>query len=201
MGMVVGTAAYMAPEQAKGLPVDRRADIWAFGAVLFEMLTGARAFEARNVSEMLASVLLSEPDFSEIESAVPVHIQSLVSRCLVKDPRERLRDIGDARLMITGTFATPDGREAPASETQLSIWQQPLAIAGLVVVAALLPGLAAWSLSGTATATRPVTRFSASLEPPRRSRVPAVMSLCFPPMGVELCTSPTGRSGSADSTS
>ena len=95
MGMVLGTAAYMAPEQAKGLPVDKRADIWAFGAVLFEMLTGRKLFEAGDVSEMLASVLIKDPDISSMGTHVPDHVRSLVRRCLVKDPRQRMRDIGD----------------------------------------------------------------------------------------------------------
>ncbi len=81
MGMVIGTAGYMASEQAKGLPVDKRADIWAFGAVLFEMLTGRRLFEAGDVSEMLASVLVNDPDVSSIGPHVPAHVRSVVRRC------------------------------------------------------------------------------------------------------------------------
>ena len=97
MGMVIGTAAYMAPEQAKGLTVDKRADIWAYGAVLFEMLTGKKLFEAGDVSEMLASVLVKDPDISSMGTHIPDHIRSVVRRCLVKDPLNRLRDIGDVR--------------------------------------------------------------------------------------------------------
>ena len=107
MGMVLGTAAYMAPEQAKGLTVDKRADIWAYGAVLFEMLTGRKLFDAGDLSEMLASVLVKDPDISSIGSHVPAHIRSVVRQCLVKDPKERLRDIGDVRLAFAGACEPP----------------------------------------------------------------------------------------------
>ena len=110
MGMVMGTAAYMAPEQAKGLPVDKRADVWAFGVVLFEMLTGKKLFEAGDVSEMLASVLVKDPDISSVGRHAPAAVVSVLRRCLVKDPRRRLRDIGDARLLLDEhdqTFAAP----------------------------------------------------------------------------------------------
>src|SRR5215213_3072183 len=98
MGMIMGTAAYMAPEQAKGKTVDRRADIWAFGIVLYEMLTGRRAFDGDDISTTLASVLMREPEWTALPSNTPPAIRGLVERCLVKDPRQRLRDMGDARL-------------------------------------------------------------------------------------------------------
>ena len=104
MGVIMGTSAYMSPEQARGKPVDKRADIWAYGAVLFEMLTGRRLFEAGDVSEVLAAVLVKEPDISGIGTHVPSHVRSVVRQCLVKDPKQRLRDIGDVRLAMTGMF-------------------------------------------------------------------------------------------------
>ena len=100
MGMILGTAAYMSPEQAKGRPVDKRADIWAFGVVLYEMLTGQRAFTGDDVSDLLVSVLRDTPDFSALPSATPVRLRQLLLRCLEKDPKLRLRDIGEARLEI-----------------------------------------------------------------------------------------------------
>jgi Tol biopolymer transport system component len=99
-GVLLGTAAYMSPEQAKGKPVDRRADIWAFGCVLYEMLTGKRAFQADSVSETLVAVLQKQPDWSRLPSATPVHVRVLLHRCLQKDPKQRLRDIGDARISL-----------------------------------------------------------------------------------------------------
>ena len=127
MGMVIGTPAYMAPEQAKGHPADKRADIWAYGAVLFEMLTGKKLFDAGDVSEMLASVLVKDPDISSIGQHVPDHVRSVVRRCLVKDPKERLRDMGDVRLAMKGMFETSvtvAGEPMPGA--QLKVWQRPV---------------------------------------------------------------------------
>lgn len=98
MGVILGTAAYMAPEQARGRPVDRRADIWAFGVVLFEMLTGQRAFEGDDVSITLASVLKDDVEWKALPANVPPSVRRLLHRCLAKDPRRRLSSIGDARL-------------------------------------------------------------------------------------------------------
>ena len=99
-GVIMGTAAYMSPEQAKGKPVDRRADIWAFGVILVELLTGGRLYEGETVSETLAAVLLKEPDLSRLPKATPAGIHSLIRRCLDRDPLRRLRDIGEARVIL-----------------------------------------------------------------------------------------------------
>src|ERR1700688_1963103 len=90
--MILGTAAYMAPEQAKGKTVDKRADIWAFGVVLYEMLTGERLFKCEDLTETLASVVKDQPDFT----TAPFEVRRLLRKCLEKDPKKRLRDIGDA---------------------------------------------------------------------------------------------------------
>ena len=102
LGMILGTAAYMAPEQASGKPVDKRADIWAFGVVLWEMLTGRRMFEGETISHVLAAVLTREPDLT----AVPPRVRHLLTRCLEKDPRKRLRDIGDAMSLVSAAGAS-----------------------------------------------------------------------------------------------
>jgi Tol biopolymer transport system component len=99
-GTIMGTAAYMAPEQARGQIVDKRADIWAFGAVLFEMLSGKRAFGGATVSDSLAAVLAREPDFSALPPATPPHVRRLIERCLCKNPKLRLRDIGDVGILL-----------------------------------------------------------------------------------------------------
>jgi hypothetical protein len=99
-GVIMGTAAYMSPEQAKGKKVDRRADIWAFGCVLFEMLTGTRPFKGEAVTELLAAVLMSAPDLDNLPSGTPPGIKKLLGRCFEKDARQRLRDIGEARIVI-----------------------------------------------------------------------------------------------------
>ena len=95
--MILGTAAYMAPEQARGKAVDKRADIWAFGVVVFEMLTGRRLFEGETLSDTLAAVLTKEVDWSRLPAATPSSIRQLLRRCLERDPTRRLRDIGEAR--------------------------------------------------------------------------------------------------------
>jgi len=100
LGVILGTAAYMPPEQAKGKTVDRRADVWSFGVVLFEMLAGRQAFAGETVSETLASVMKDEPAFASLPASVPARIRDLIRRCLVKDPKQRLRDMGDARIRI-----------------------------------------------------------------------------------------------------
>ena len=109
-GIVMGTAPYMSPEQARGLPVDKRTDIWAFGCVLFELLTGARAFRGESVTDILAAVINSEPDLAELPEAVTPGLRTLLTRCLQKDTKQRLRDIGDVRIeleMATTQAAAP----------------------------------------------------------------------------------------------
>ena len=101
LGVILGTAAYMAPEQARGKAVDKRADIWAFGCVLFELLTGRRLFDGDTASDTLASVLTKEPNFSALPPATPPAIRTLLRRCLQRDPKLRLRDIGEARITLS----------------------------------------------------------------------------------------------------
>ena len=103
MGMILGTAAYMSPEQAKGRAVDKRADIWAFGAVLYEMLSGTRAFKGDDVSDLLVAVLSKDADMRSLPAGTPPSIATLLHRCLERDPRKRLRDIGDAAAFSRAT--------------------------------------------------------------------------------------------------
>jgi len=99
-GIILGTAAYMSPEQAKGKAVDRRTDIWAFGCVLYEMLAGTQAFGGETVTEVLAAVVRAEPDWSQLPTSTPDWVRGLLRRCLKKDPRQRLQAIGDARIAL-----------------------------------------------------------------------------------------------------
>ncbi len=115
IGTILGTAAYMSPEQARGKPVDRRADVWAFGCVLYEMLTGARVFQAESVTDTIAAVIRADPDWSRLPGAVSPAIRSLLVRCLEKDPRRRLRDIGEARIALENALAGTDDRAAAAT--------------------------------------------------------------------------------------
>jgi Tol biopolymer transport system component len=106
-GVILGTAAYMSPEQAKGKTVDKRADIWAFGCVLFECLAGEGAFQGETITEIVAAILKSEPDWSQLPKDTPVLVRSLLRRCLQKDPSLRLRDVGDARIEIEESLGQP----------------------------------------------------------------------------------------------
>jgi eukaryotic-like serine/threonine-protein kinase len=127
-GVILGTAAYMSPEQAKGKPVDRRADIWAFGVIVYEMLTGQLMFSGETASETMAQVIMKEPDWNTLPAHTPSGLRDLLRRCLNKDPRMRLRDIGDARISIEQTIAVPQP-EAPASTSgipfrSIRIWRR-----------------------------------------------------------------------------
>ena len=112
MGVILGTAAYMSPEQARGRAVGRRTDVWAFGAVLFEMLTGRRAFAGDDVTGILAEVIKSEPAWEALSGEVPPTVSGVLRRCLQKEPQERLRDMGDVRLGLLGAFDDPERRAA-----------------------------------------------------------------------------------------
>jgi eukaryotic-like serine/threonine-protein kinase len=147
MGVILGTAAYMAPEQARGKVVDKRADIWAFGVVVYEMLTGRRLFAAEDVSETLNAVLTRDLSLTALPAATPLRLQRLLARCLDRDPRMRLRDIGEARVEIDRTIAgAGDGAGASptASATSTSsasgrrlAWMAS-AVAAVAVLAAAL---------------------------------------------------------------
>jgi serine/threonine protein kinase len=114
-GMILGTAAYMAPEQARGKTVDKRADIWAFGLVLYEMLVGRTAFAGDTITDVLAAVLTREPDWTALPATTPASIKRLLVRCLEKDPKRRMRDIGDARLEIEEAIRDPKADPSPVA--------------------------------------------------------------------------------------
>ena len=147
--VILGTAAYMAPEQARGRRVDKRADIWAFGCVLFEMLTGRPAFRGATVSEILASVLKDDVDWNAIPPQTPPRVRSLLGRCLQKDSRQRLRDAGDARLELEDVLSGADGPATRAVLARSAGWQR-LAVWMIPVVAAL-----AWLAFGNRLAQTP----------------------------------------------
>src|SRR5439155_2936360 len=112
-GVILGTAAYMSPEQAKCKTVDRRADIWAFGVVLYEMLSGRMMFSGETVSETMALVMTKDPDWNVLPASTPARIHELVRRCLIKEPRNRIRDIGDVRIAIEETQSGSDAALTP----------------------------------------------------------------------------------------
>ena len=164
MGVIMGTAAYMAPEQAKGKAADRRVDIWAFGAVLYEMLSGRRAFVGDDVSDTMAAVLRAEADWDALPSDTPARLRQLLRRCLERDPRRRVRDIGDARLAMEGAFETPGAAPAEsAPEVPRPAWQRAVPIATAVVASFVLGGLAVWALGRDVPAEAVSTRFTLTL--------------------------------------
>jgi len=143
-GMILGTAAYMSPEQARGKAVDKRADIWAFGCVLHEMLTGTRLFGGDSVPETLGLIFSREPDLATLPSATPARVRRLIARCLVKEPRQRLRDIGEARLALDDAHDTPGAVQSSSA----SVWRWvPWGIAAAAVL------VAGWALSSRAGLT------------------------------------------------
>ena len=158
MGVIMGTAAYMSPEQAKGRQVDKRADIWAFGVVLYEMLTGRQAFQGEDISSTLAKVIEREPDWTQIPARTPSAIQKLLRRCLVKDRKRRIPDIGIASIEIDDTLSGTGDVAGPAEATvgQPRIWQRPMFATVALVFALALGGLAVWSL--TPAASIPIVR-------------------------------------------
>jgi serine/threonine protein kinase len=139
-GVILGTAAYMSPEQARGYSVDRRTDVWAFGCVLFEMLTGRRVFDGSSVVDAIGAALHRDPDWQLLPKTTPPAVRATLERCLQKDPRQRARDLGDVRLALDGGFSTPPV-EAPASTTSPTRWR-PFAMA--VLVTAVIVGPATW---------------------------------------------------------
>jgi len=129
----------MAPEQAKGKPVDKRADIWAFGVVLLEMLSGKRLFTGETASETLAAVMMKEPDWDRLPTDLPSKLDNLVRRCLEKDPRERVRDVGDVRLAMKGAFETTASSPlGAATSSNSAIWKRPIAWLSVSLLSAAL---------------------------------------------------------------
>ncbi len=165
LGMILGTAAYMSPEQAKGRQADKRSDVWAFGAVLYEMLSGQRAFKGDDVSDTLASVLRQDIDWTALPASTPATVRRLIARCLDRDVRRRLRDIGEARILLSDpvALAAGDAGSAPAHASPQPRWRMRRAIS-LVLSAIMVGGLAgtaAWHLKPSAP--RDVTRFPFAL--------------------------------------
>jgi WD40 repeat protein len=175
-GLILGTAAYMSPEQAKGKPVDRRADIWAFGCVLYEMLGGRRPFLGDGVSEVMAAVIMAPVDFSALPPTLPARVARLVRRCMEKDPRRRLRDIGEARIALEEAVAgAPDeaatgapGAIALAAGERSSRRGLAFAAAAGAAFAAAIAAGAFWS-SRPAPIAAPVRRFEIPAKGPFRS--------------------------------
>jgi eukaryotic-like serine/threonine-protein kinase len=164
-GTILGTAAYMSPEQARGKSVDKRTDIWAFGCVLYELLTGKQAFHGVTTTEILAAVLRGEPDWQALPETTPLSIRVLLRRCLQKEMNKRARDAGDACIEIEETLAAPTTLGATSASPGTKDWRQSMPWAGGLVFSVVV-GVAIWNLKpGPAPAQQPVTRVVISLPP------------------------------------
>ena len=184
-GIILGTAAYMAPEQAKGKPVDRRADIWAFGCVLYEMLAGEKPFSGETVSDVLAAVIRGEPEWTALPATTPPAVERLIRRCLQKDPRQRLQAIGDARITIE-EILSGDSAGATVAGAPIVGTAQPSRVRrvlpwALGATTLICAGIAAWLVFRPAPQLN-VVRFE--LAPPANAQLV---------LGGEMSLSPDGR--------
>jgi serine/threonine-protein kinase len=161
-GLILGTAAYMSPEQAKGRPVDKRSDVWALGAVLYEMFTGRRAFEGDGVSDTLAAVLRGEPDWAALSADVPAAIRALIRGCLEKDWNRRIGDISVALFILGDPASVASGTVGPDSPATIAsrpkLWRRVTPYVGTWLVGAVMAGAAVWFVT------------PATIPPPRVSR-------------------------------
>lgn len=173
VGVLLGTAAYMAPEQARGKAVDKRADIWAFGCVLYEILTGKCAFRGDETADIIVNILSKDPDWGQLPASTAPSLRQLLARCLVKDPRQRWRDIGDARIQLQEMNG---GRTAePATITRNSRNRSERA-AWTLATAAIIIAIAAIALASRRTVpTTGDAVYRASILPPAGINIPAVV--------------------------
>jgi serine/threonine-protein kinase len=204
-GQVMGTTGYMSPEQARGQAVDRRTDVWAFGCVLFELFAGRSPFDAATASDTIAAVLEKDPDWEALPPATPARVRHLIARCLEKDRRQRLRDIGDALPDLaddSAIRAASFSGAGPQRSSRVSHTWRPLAFA-FAAVAVLLAGATVWLWSRNRSAapsliTQPV-RFA--LPPPPGARFGSLISnietttIAFSPDGTRLAFIATPKDG------
>jgi serine/threonine-protein kinase len=159
-GVILGTAAYMSPEQARGKPVDKRTDIWALGCVIYEMLTGKQAFAGDNASDTIAAILRGEPDWQALPAGTPQRIRVLLERCLRKDSRQRLNDAADARIEIEDAAADPP---APVPVPSRSMNRRPSALILALLAGAAIAGVFAWIFTRVSSETPSPMHLSFSL--------------------------------------
>ena len=187
-GVVLGTAAYMAPEQARGQAVDHRADIWAFGCVLFEMLTARPTFRGDLVSDILASVLVREPEFAELPPTIAPRLRETLQRCLEKNPKRRWQAVGDLRVELERILANPNEGLAQAASVASTPRAGVKAVLPYAAAAAIVAGAGAWLLKpNPAPEPRPLVRFE--FEVPQDAANPAFRATGRP----VLAFSPDGR--------
>jgi len=181
VGVILGTAAYMSPEQAKGKLIDERTDIWAFGCVLYEMLTGQMAFGAEDVPTTLARVIDRDTDMDSLPSAISPAMRQAIQLCLQKDLRKRVADIRDVRLALEGAFGTDSPQRAEAEAATHSMWRRAMPIGTAVVVTGLAVGLSVWV--GTQPEPQPLNRFAYELPQDQFFRATARRVVALSPTG------------------
>ena len=182
VGMLLGTAAYMSPEQARGKAVDKRSDIWAFACVLYEMLTGKRAFGGEDVADTLAAVVRSEPAWDALPDDVSPSLRVFLRRCLQKSAKQRLHDIADMRLALEGAFESTAAHPGQSAAVAPPVWRRGLPVAVTAVMAILATGLAAWSLWPTVIPAT-VSRFNHVLPRGQQIRGGGRTVMAFSPDG------------------
>jgi serine/threonine protein kinase/Tol biopolymer transport system component len=193
-GMIVGTAAYMAPEQARGQPVDKRADIWAFGAVLYEMLAGRRPFVGETLSDTLAAVLTHDPDLSALPSTTPPAVRTLLARCLQRDVKLRLRDIGEARIALSRLPETAaDAASSPAPRESPRARPFVLLIAAIAAIAIVSAALFLWSTSPSRSSDREAPLLTLGIDAGGDTAIAGVGWIGLNWVGPVAVLSPDGR--------
>jgi eukaryotic-like serine/threonine-protein kinase len=193
-GIILGTAAYMSPEQAKGKPVDKRTDIWAFGCVLFEMLTAQAAFPGDNITEILAAVVRGEPDWSALPANTPTSVRRLLRRCLAKDAKERLSDIGVGRLEIRDATEITRSGEVPAQLTRRRASHPWWLLAAGVFGGAMVAAIAAWAMWPTPPSLPPL-KLAIEWPDGLRWAGPSGPGLAISPDGTRIAYVALGNSG------
>ncbi len=188
---VVGTAAYMSPEQACGKELDPRTDIWSFGCVLYEALTARQAFRGRTITEILAAVIERDPDWAALPAATPTAVQSLLKRCLRKEPQARLRDIGDARIELEDLLAAPAQADPVRKQSAITRRTAISALSGVAAGAAVTAG-AMWH---STPISRPVVRFNIQLAPDEAIHPSNSVFLAMSPNGSRIAYTPVGAKG------
>jgi Tol biopolymer transport system component len=184
-GMILGTAEYMSPEQARGKPVDRRTDVWAFGCLLYEMLAGRVAFQGETITDVLAAIVHKEPDWDALPAAARPRVERVIRRCLVKDPRERVRDLSDIALLLREIGADRGGAVAPSTIVPSS---RPWPLIAAVGVIGVLLG----AFAGMRWLARPVANAKGATS---RARVASMTQLTdLPDVQYEPNLSPDGKS-------
>ena len=185
-GVIMGTPAYMSPEQTRSKRVDKRADIWAFGCVLYELITGKQAFPGESLAEIIASVLKGEPDWQALPAATPTQVRDLLRPCLQKDKTQRLRDAGDARIEIHEALAAP-ATASSATVPRIAGWRGVAVLSVAALVVAAIAGVAVWNLKpAPPTPPQPVSRLVMTLAPGERLAGLDLTAMALSPDGTQL---------------